>query len=330
MKPPIYKITIDPLYSDGEDLGIEQIAFTSNPAIKVKGMAFNSEEKKKLFFVDEVKMRIAAPALIPMEIYRNDQDGEYYVEFTVEEIDTIHSKFMSNLSNKNKFNLEHNTNKTVPAYILETWIVDEPLKDKAYSTFGLEVPKGTLMVITQITDKEYYTSLVENGQVGYSIEGFLGLKLSDLQTAEELINNKIKKDQMSKTELKGVVLPEGTTFEIEGKKYIIVGGEITEAPIEEVPAEVKTPVEEVKMADVITGNTVTPTEVTNPAVIDEATILTIIQPKLDEIYKMIADLKVADDVEDMAEGETEMKDCGKTTMSIHDKFKAVSKLFSEE
>jgi len=35
---PIYKITIDPEYSDGEELGIEQIAFTSTPAIITKGM----------------------------------------------------------------------------------------------------------------------------------------------------------------------------------------------------------------------------------------------------------------------------------------------------
>ena len=36
---PIYKITIDDEYSDGENLGIEMIAFTNLPAIKVKGMA---------------------------------------------------------------------------------------------------------------------------------------------------------------------------------------------------------------------------------------------------------------------------------------------------
>jgi len=41
MDRPVYKITIDPEYSDGEELGIEMIAFTAKPAIKVKGMAFN-------------------------------------------------------------------------------------------------------------------------------------------------------------------------------------------------------------------------------------------------------------------------------------------------
>lgn len=118
-KLPKYKITIDEAYStEGEDLGIEQIAFTANPAIKVKGMAFEASSEKKLYFTDETKMRIVAPALIPMEIYRNDGDGEYFVEFTVEEIEMIHSKFMAGLNNRDKFNLEHNSDNTVPAYIL--------------------------------------------------------------------------------------------------------------------------------------------------------------------------------------------------------------------
>ena len=121
---PIYKITIDPEYSDGEDLGIEQIAFTSNPAIKIKGMAFKQEY---LVYSDDLKYRITAPAMIPMEIYRRDDEtGEYYVQFTAETIEQIHAKFMQDLKNRDIFNLEHDQAKQVPAYILESWVVDEP------------------------------------------------------------------------------------------------------------------------------------------------------------------------------------------------------------
>jgi hypothetical protein len=62
---PIYKITIEPEYSDGEELGIEQIAFTSTPAIITKGLAF--DEHKKLFFSDDLKYRVVAPAMIPID-----------------------------------------------------------------------------------------------------------------------------------------------------------------------------------------------------------------------------------------------------------------------
>lgn len=208
MDRPVYKITIDPEYSDGEDLGIEMIAFTSKPAIKVKGMAFS--QATPMTFSDDIKMRIVAPAMIPMSIYRRDEDGtEYDVLFTEEVIESIHAKFMQNLQNKDIFNLEHEAEEKVPAYILEAWIVENPKQDKAFTTYGIEVPKGTLMLTSQVTDKEYYDSLVESGQVGYSIEGFLGLKLSEL------------------LKLNTMKLPDGEHL-IEDKIYVVKDGEIIE------------------------------------------------------------------------------------------------------
>jgi len=64
---PTYKITIDEQYNDGsEPLGIDMIAFTSNPAVLVKGVAFKSQNK--LSFSDNLKYRITAPAMIPLFI----------------------------------------------------------------------------------------------------------------------------------------------------------------------------------------------------------------------------------------------------------------------
>jgi hypothetical protein len=275
---PVYKITIDPEYSEnGEDLGIEQIAFTSTPAIKVMGMAFNSQVKP-MIFTDDLKYRIVAPALIPMEIYRkDDEDGkEYYVKFSIEEIEKIHSKFMKDMSNKDLFNLEHDTEKTVPAYVLEAWIVDTPKEDKAYSSFGIEVPEGTLMVTAQVTDKEYYAQLVADGQVGFSIEGYLGMKLKEQQ--------QLKLNNMNK-------LPDGEHL-IDGKIYVVVDGEITE--IREKEEEVV--VEEEAMSDTVVEEEVVEEETmaVDPAMDAEA-ILEIVRPfiteQVDALVAMIADLK---------------------------------------
>ena len=271
---PIYKITIDPEYSEnGEDLGIEQIAFTSTPAIKVMGMAFNSQVKP-MIFTDDLKYRIVAPALIPMEIYRkDDEDGkEYFVKFTIEEIEKIHSKFMKDMSNKDLFNLEHDTEKTVPAYVLEAWIVDTPKEDKAYSSFGIEVPEGTLMVTAQVTDKEYYAQLVADGQVGFSIEGYLGMKLKE--------EKQLKLNNMNK-------LPDGEHL-IDGKIYVVVDGEITEIKEEEVV--------EAELADTVVEEEVVEEETmaVDPAMDAEA-IIEIVRPfiteQVDALVAMIADLK---------------------------------------
>ena len=282
---PIYKITIEDEYADGENLGIEMIAFTNMPAIKVKGMAFNSE--KKMMFADDVKYRITAPAMIPMDIYRRDsEEGDYYVQFTADVIEKIHAKFMADLRNRDIFNLEHDTDKKVPAYILETWIVDNPTKDKAFSTFGIEVPEGTLMVTAQVTDPEYYNKLVEEGQVGFSIEGFLGLKLS-----EQLNLNTMK-------------LPDGE-HTIEDKIYVVKDGEVVEIkevekePTEEVVEE-EMSTEEVAMEDTTVEETTEESTTTEEEMaIDPATdaeaILAIVLPVIEEREKaliaIIADLR---------------------------------------
>jgi hypothetical protein len=288
---PIYTITIDPEYAEGdEDLGIEAIAFTSKPAIKVKGMAFN-QQTKALAFKDGLKYRITAPAMIPMEIYRRDDetDEEYMVKFTVEEIDAMHSKFMQQLVNSAKFNLEHNEEKKVPAYILEAWLVDKPELDKAYTTYGIEVPAGTLMLTAQITDIEYYNKLVEEDQVGFSIEGFMGMKLKSKYNMQ---------------------LPDGEHL-IEGKIYVVKDGQVVEIKEEE-KVEETMPEEEVAMAETVVEEEEVKEEETmavDPAMDAEA-ILAIVQPMIAEqinsVLAIVAELK--SQLEEALGAETEVEE----------------------
>jgi hypothetical protein len=297
MDRPLYKITIDPEYSEGKDLGVEMIAFTKNPAIKVKGMAFNSVAM--MSFKDDVKMRIVAPAMIPMNIYRKDDDGEEYdVQFSAEVIEQIHAKFMQNLQNKDIFNLEHDAEEKVPAYILEAWIVEDPKADKAFTSYGIDVPKGTLMLTSQVTDKEYYDKLVESDQVGYSVEGFLGLKLS-----EHLKTNTMK-------------LPDGEHL-IQDNIYVIKNGQVTEIKLKEADKEEEMEEdkkEEEKMEEEKKEEEQMEEEkkeeeqmAVNPE-LDREAILAIVQPVMEEqvnqLVAMIADLK--NQIEEMmSDGEKE-------------------------
>ena len=318
---PTYKITIDPAYAEnGEDLGIEQIAFTANPAIKVKGMAFSSEAKP-MFFSDELKYRITAPALIPMDIYRYDDDAkqEYFVQFTKEEIENIHGKFMRDMVNRDLFNLEHDTDKTVPAYVLEAWVVENPKKDKAYSSFGIEVPEGTLMVTAQVTDKEYYAELVSEEQIGFSIEGYLGMKLSE---------------QTNKTKINMNKLPDGEHL-IEGKIYVVKDGEVIEIKeVEKVEAS-----EEVALEDTVVEEeeTVETTEEETMAVdpeLDAEAVLAIVKPAIEEqvnaLVAMIADLQNQLDqalTPEMEEEEVEMG--AAVALSVQQRFSNVNKFINK-
>ena len=302
-KLPRYQITIDPQYAeDDKDLGIEMIAFTSNPAIIVKGVAFNSHVKP-LYFKDDVKMRIVAPMLIPMQIYRKDkEDGyEYEVEFSEQVIEDLHVKMMSNLSQQNLFNLEHNAENKVPAFLLEAWIVDDPKKDKAFSTYGIEVPKGTLMGVAQLTDSKYYKELVDKDAVGFSIEGFLGMK------------------EVTKLNQNSMQLPDGEHL-IEDKIYVVKGGEVIEIKDKvEATEEPEKEEEEVAMEEEVVEEEVKEEEMAEetPAITEEQ-ILAIVQPKLDELIALIAEVKGMIPTEETEEeAEVEM-----SKMSAHDRLKS--------
>ena len=310
------RLTIDQNFYEGEEkTGITQIAFTHRPAVKVKGVAFSSHETP-LCFSDAKKMRIVAPAMIPSKIYRNDEIGQYYAEFTVEEIEAIHSEFMSRLNNTEKFNLEHNEGEIVPAYILECWLVGkDPKADRSFSEFGILVPTGTLMLVTQITELAYYEKLVASGATGYSIEGFLGMKFSETST-------NIKNENMD------MLFPDGE-HTINDKIYVVADGKLveikdvvalTEDEQKEEPTTLAENPEVVETPEVVVE---TP-EV--PASLTEEQILTLVEPKFEEIYKMLADLKALVATEKPKEDPAASE---KVMLSVHQRFGAAVKFTAE-
>jgi len=326
-KIPTYKISADELNED-----IDAIASTSRPAIMIKGVKLSAQDAPRpavlTFAEDKERKVIAGPAMIPdMEIYRNDEMGEYNVQFSAEVIATLVEKFArKNVSN---FNVEHNEKKEAPLFVMEHWIVEDPEMDKS-RTFGFtDLPKGTWFIMAKCTDDKYWENEIKKqDKTGFSIEGILGLKLTKINMKKEFKNVKrfsaIKKFE----EVEGVT-PEDAVVTvaadeiavdapvtvvdenldvvedysgevlIEGDVVNITDGVITsvepveepvtedEAPVEaavedEVPAE-EVPAEEVPEAT---------TEEVEAVGLDEAAVLAIIQPKLDEIYAAIAAMQV--------------------------------------
>ena len=123
-KLPIYKISIDQeLAENGEELGIQMIANTATPAIMVKGVAFDESSKiLEQKFSDELKMRVAAPILVPgVPIYRFDEEmGEYEVVFDSETIQQLVFKFKKELPKK-QFNIDHDKNSENPSFLLNNF-----------------------------------------------------------------------------------------------------------------------------------------------------------------------------------------------------------------
>lgn len=339
---PKYELTIDEQYAeDGEYLGILEIANTANPAILMKGIAFSKQEKKTLQFKDDLKYRIAAPVLIPSDIPRVDEaTGEQYiVTVTPETVEAIFVKFMKDRAGQDVFNEEHDESKRVPSYILETWMVEKPKEDKAFTTYGIECVEKTWFAVQQFTDKAAYKEAVDKGQTGFSIHGEGALKFSQIVNK---INMKKKKfvAQMSEAvgtdageiivttdealvegaevvvmdenfqpvdDFSGVVVVEDETIKIENDVIteVVTTEEVEMEEKEEV--ELTEEKEEVEMAEEKEEIEATEEEVEEEVKVEmnEEQVVALIQPKLDEIYEMIAEIKATQTVEVEAEEEKE-------------------------
>lgn len=165
--------------------GIKRLSIVSDPAIKVKGYFF--KEQKKFISIDGAKMRLAAPVVMPMSIFReaDEDDPNRDLVFDRKAVDDLFLHFMQNFTNKNIVNDDH-TEEVVPAYILEIWQVEEPLKDKAYLQHGFTLPEGTIFAVIQFTDKEYFEKSVKEGKSGISIEAFFKEKEYKFKNQERM------------------------------------------------------------------------------------------------------------------------------------------------
>lgn len=211
-KLPLYEVKLsDPKNS------VSFISVVKNPAIDVNWMAFSKTQKLDFATVSEEKRMLAGPFMIPdIKIYREDDEGPYEVYFSKDTIELASKKFFKSLNNLN-VNEEH-TDKRVPGYIVESWIITDSEKDKS-STLGFSLPVGTWFGIIHVEDETYWTEMIKTNKVkGFSVEGLM---------------TQIKKQNMKKFEK--VVTVDEVTFYTKGDTPFAVGAEVfTEVDGEEV------------------------------------------------------------------------------------------------
>jgi Putative phage serine protease XkdF len=167
---------------DEED-GVFANSLVAAGAIERDFIAFHKEYQ--FAAVSDEKMIVAGPMLIPnKKILRLKEDGtKYNVFFTADTIEKIARKFM-----KNKFGdqvtLEHG-NKTSGVYMVESWIVEHPTKDKS-NLYGFTLPKGTWFALYSVAENPKVWDRVKAGEFnGFSIEGLFEHRKSDMKLSLE-------------------------------------------------------------------------------------------------------------------------------------------------
>lgn len=162
------------------DPRVGQVASSSNNYWRM-----SSEEKRVL----------VSPVLIPnQKIYRGSvgKTGKPGFVFVTEEtIEQLQQNFFRQNHNHNS-SIEHLYPITDGVFIFESWIIEDPLNDKA-KALGYDLPKGTWMVSMKIDNDTIWNSFVKTGKIG-------GLSMDATLISEKVNNENLKFNQEMKKE----------------------------------------------------------------------------------------------------------------------------------
>lgn len=234
-------------YKVGLDSETYKISMVSEPAIEVDYVALSKQDEVQVKLSSDERHICYGPALIPnKDIYRNNGEQEFYINFTEESIVKMSQEFMKNYK-QHEVNLQHEEN-VDEVYVCESWIVEDPYRDKS-NALGFNVPKNTWMVGMKVNNIDTWERVKSGELKGFSVESAIHLeefnKIENNETMEvdnETFWAKLKsvlaeafgKEKEEEVEQNKI---EPTNIELEEEKP-------TETPVEEPKVEEPTEVKE--------------------------------------------------------------------------------------
>jgi len=208
-----------------------------NPATKTQLVMFD-DELKLLEFQDDEKQVIYSVAMRPnMLIPRKNINGEQAMVFYTEEtVNNLQQNFFKNNSH-NGATINHDKNIRNDIYAFESWIVQDPQKDKA-NTLGLQVQKGDWVLGQKIDNPEVWQDIKSGKLQGFSIEAYLEPVLinNEIEMTKEEVDARIKEILMESEEEK--LAAEAKLKEEEDAKLAMVD-EPVPAPVEKTPEDLQ-------------------------------------------------------------------------------------------
>lgn len=181
---PIFSLEIvDDVNSDTE---VDFVALVDRPAIEKSFLAFK-EGRKVAFEIQNEEEHIISGALMLADtpIYRNDQNGEYYVVFSKDTIKQIAQKFFKKGYQQN-VNLMHDSGKVLDGITMfESWITDEKRGIKAMAGFE-DVPDGSWFGSFKVENPQVW-QMIKDGEVkGFSVEGIFNYRKTNIQNPQQM------------------------------------------------------------------------------------------------------------------------------------------------
>ena len=136
-----------------------------------EGAVSNNASLKFWKFSDDDKQIVTGPAMIPNDLIdrRDELGNHFHVYFSKDTIQQIAAKFLKD-NNTHNTDVNHNNIVTSDNTLLESWIVEDPKRDKS-SALGFNVPKGTWMTSFKINDDKTWNQIKAGELNGFSVEG---------------------------------------------------------------------------------------------------------------------------------------------------------------
>jgi hypothetical protein len=173
MKLPIYQLEISEDLNN--DVEVDFVALVDRPAIEKDFLMF--KEAKANFVIQSEDRRIVSGALMLADtpIYRNDQNGEYYVTFTKDTIEKIAQKFFKKGYQSN-VNLMHDEALAVEGVTMyESFIVDSSRGVMAMKGFE-DAPEGSWFGSFKVENESVWNKIKSGEFKGFSVEGIFNYK----------------------------------------------------------------------------------------------------------------------------------------------------------
>lgn len=145
---------------------------------------------KQTFAIQNEEERIISGPLMLADtpIYRNDDNGEYYVVFTKETIKKIAQRFFKKGYQSNVNLMHEQGNLTEGMTMFESWLKDDKRGIKAMKGFE-DVPDGSWFGSFKVDNDEVW-QMVKDGKVrGFSVEGQFNYRKTGDKRIEQLWEN---------------------------------------------------------------------------------------------------------------------------------------------
>ena len=178
---PIYNVIID------NETGIDRISLVEMPAVESNFLAFSQEKKQVMFSANEEKQMITGVVMrADFPIYRYDEHGAYYIQFSKEAIRKMAEKLFRD-NHQNCINIEHIENSDVEGVCMQEMFIKDA--EKGISPKGFEnISNGSLFATFKVHNPKIW-ELIKNGRFkGFSLEGmFVFEEVKEEETFNEIM-----------------------------------------------------------------------------------------------------------------------------------------------